>query len=67
MTLWYFSEINIQTKARLLGVFEAMDKAERIQKEEQLYQNVDKDNIKEVSRKLFRKTNSSTIYYKAKN
>ncbi|MDD2622155.1 MAG: pitrilysin family protein [Bacteroidales bacterium] len=67
LTLWYFSEINIQTKARLLGVFEAMDKAERIQKEEQLYQNVDKDNIKEVSRKLFRKTNSSTIYYKAKN
>ena len=65
-TLIYYSELSIETKARMLSVFEAMGTAERIQQEEDNYQNVSINNIQTVGKKIFRRENSSTIYYKAK-
>lgn len=65
-TLLYYSELNIETKARMLSVFEAMETAERVQQEEDNYQNVSINNIQTVGKKILRRENSSTIYYKAK-
>ena len=64
-TLLYFSELNIQEKALSLCLFEAMDHAARINQEEKNYASVDANNMIKTSRAVFRKENSSTIYYKA--
>jgi predicted Zn-dependent peptidase len=65
-TLIYYSELSIETKARMLSVFEAMETTERVQQEEDNYQNVSINNIQTVGKKIFRRENSSTIYYKTK-
>jgi len=65
-TLLYYSELSIETKARMLSVFEAMETTERVQQEEDNYQNVSINNIQTVGKKIFRRENSSTIYYKTK-
>lgn len=64
-TLLYFSELNIQEKALSLCLFEAMDHAARINQEEKNYASVDANDMIKTSRAVFRKENSSTIYYKA--
>lgn len=64
-TLLYFSELSIQEKALSLCLFEAMDHAARINQEEKNYASVDANNMIKTSRAVFRKENSSTIYYKA--
>jgi len=64
-TLLYFSELNIQEKALSLCLFEAMDHAARINQEEKNYVSVDANDMIKTSRAVFRKENSSTIYYKA--
>lgn len=64
-TLLYFSELSIQEKALSLCLFEAMDHAARINQEEKNYASVDANDMIKTSRAVFRKENSSTIYYKA--
>lgn len=64
-TLLYFSELSVQDKALSLCLFEAMDNAERINREEENYQNVSIDNIQHSACEIFREENSSTLYYKA--
>lgn len=64
-TLLYFSELSIQEKALSLCLFEAMDHAARINQEEKNYASVDVNDMIKTSRAVFRKENSSTIYYKA--
>ncbi|HPX59225.1 MAG TPA: pitrilysin family protein [Bacteroidales bacterium] len=64
-TLLYFSELSIQEKALSLCLFEAMDHAARINQEEKNYVSVDANDMIKTSRAVFRKENSSTIYYKA--
>ncbi len=64
-TLLYFNELNVQTKALSLCLFEIIDSAKRINSEEKRYTSVSPNDILKASNTVFRIENSSTIYYKA--
>lgn len=64
-TLLYFNELSVQDKALSLCLFEALDHAERMNKEVENYQKVNIADIQHSAREIFREENSSTLYYKA--
>lgn len=62
-----FSEINGLNKAITLGYFEMLGDAHRANQEYGLYKKVTPDDILRVARKLFRKSNTNTLFYKKAN
>ncbi len=64
-TLLYYADLQVQDKAMNLAIFELLDKAERYDWEESLYEGVTAEQIMEISGKLFTDNNCSTLYYRA--
>lgn len=64
-TMMYYTDLQVQDKAMNLGIFEVLDKAERYNSEDELYQSVSAAQILETSRRLFTNNNSITLYYKS--
>ncbi|HYK76699.1 MAG TPA: pitrilysin family protein [Daejeonella sp.] len=62
-----FSEMNLLDKAMNLAFFELLGDANRLNTETHKYLNVTAQEIQNQARKIFRKENSSTLYYLAKN
>ena len=60
-----FSEMSLLDKAMNLAFFELLGDAERLNSETQKYLDVTAEQIQEQARKIFRKENSSTLYYLA--
>jgi len=61
-----FGETDILNKAMSLSFHELLNKAEDINTEIENYQKVSLKDIQNVAKKIFKKENSNTIYYKAK-
>ncbi len=61
-----FSEINALNKAMNLAYFELLGDAHKCNDEAAHYRAVKPEDIQRVARELFRKENSSTLYYNAK-
>ena len=64
-TLLCYADLQVQDTAMNLGIFELMEKAERYNDEEALYEAVTAASLQETARKLFTEDNCSTLYYKA--
>ena len=60
-----FSEMSLLDKAMNLAFFELLGDAERLNSETQKYLDVTAEQIQEQAQKIFRKENSSTLYYLA--
>lgn len=60
-----FSEMSLLDKAMNLAFFELLGDAERINSETQKYLTVTADQIRHQAQQIFRKENSSTLYYLA--
>lgn len=58
-----YGEINYQNKANNLAFFDFLGEVELINSEAERYRAVDADKIRETARDIFRKENSSTLYY----
>lgn len=58
-----YGEINYQNKANNLAFFDFLGDVELINSEAERYRAVDADKIRETARDIFRKENSSTLYY----
>lgn len=58
-----YSEINYQNKAGNLAFFEFMGDIDLINTEENRYSQMDVDTIRNTARQIFKKENSSTLYY----
>jgi zinc protease len=58
-----FSEINVLNKAMNLAMFELLGNAEDVNSEINNYREVTKEMIMHQAAKVFRKENSSTLYY----
>ncbi len=58
-----YSEINYQNKASNLAFFEFLGDVELINTEDQKYRDITTDIIRNTARQVFRKENSSTLYY----
>jgi predicted Zn-dependent peptidase len=56
---------NIMAKTRLLGYYEMIDDAERINKEQKIYSSITKHEIKDAANRIFRNDNVSVLYYYA--
>jgi len=61
-----FAETSLLEKALNLGFYELIGKAEDINSEVDNYRKISPEDIKRVASKLFRKENSSILYYKSK-
>lgn len=61
-----FAELSILDKAMNLAYYEAMSKAEDYNEEVQKYLKVTSEQIRELSKVLFKPENSSTLIYKSK-
>ncbi|MEP7266173.1 MAG: pitrilysin family protein [Saprospiraceae bacterium] len=59
-----FSEVNGLNRAITLGFFELLGDAHMANNEGEIYQSITVNEIKSVSKKLFRKENCSIVYYK---
>ncbi|MEP7322618.1 MAG: pitrilysin family protein [Saprospiraceae bacterium] len=59
-----FSEVNGLNKAITLGFFEILGNADWANLEGTKYQSITREDIKAVSKKIFRKNNCNIIYYK---
>jgi len=57
--------MSLLDKAMNLAFFELLGDAERLNSETQKYLDVTAEQIQEQARKIFRKENSSTLYYLA--
>ncbi len=60
-----FSETDVLNKAMDLGYYELIGKAEDINSEIEKYNDVSIETVLEAAKDIFRRENSSTIYYKA--
>ena len=60
-----FSEMSLLDKAMNLAFFELLGDANRLNSETQKYLEVTADQIRQQARQIFRKENSSTLYYLA--
>ena len=60
-----FSEMSLLDKAMNLAFFELLGDAERLNSETQKYLDVTAEQIQEQAQQIFRKENSSTLYYLA--
>lgn len=58
-----YSEINYQNKASNLAFFEFLGDVELINTEDRKYRAITPDIIRNTARQIFRKENSSTLYY----
>ncbi len=58
-----YSEINYQNKASNLAFFEFLGDINLINTEGKCYSRLTTDTIKQTARQIFRKENSSTLYY----
>lgn len=58
-----YSEINYQNKAGNLAFFEFLGDIDLINTEEDRYSRLDIDTIRNTARQIFKKENSSTLYY----
>ncbi len=63
---YIFSEMSVLNKAMNLSIYELLGDADLINKEIDLYKQVTRGQIKTLSNNMFRNTNCSTLYYKAK-
>lgn len=61
-----YSEINYQNKSNNLAFFEFLGDVELINSEGARYRTIDTANIRETATEIFRKENSSTLYYMKK-
>ena len=61
-----FSEINVLDKAMNLAYYELLGDANLMNKEIDKYASVTKQQIKDVSKSIFKETNCSTLYYLSK-
>ncbi|NNC94552.1 MAG: insulinase family protein [Chitinophagales bacterium] len=61
-----FSKVELLTRAMNIAYFDHLGDPEMINNEEKLYRNVSIDDIRSAAKKIFRKDNCSTLYYKAK-
>lgn len=61
-----YSEINYQNKSNNLAFFEFLGDVELINSEGARYRTIDTANIRETAAEIFRKENSSTLYYMKK-
>lgn len=62
-----YSEINYQNKASNLAFFEFLGNIDLINTEGNCYSQINVDKIKETAETVFRKENSSTLFYLKKN
>ena len=60
-----FSELSILDKAMNLAFFEMLSKAEDYNREVEKYSAVSSEDILRVANAVFRKENSSTLYYQS--
>ncbi|MDE6450839.1 MAG: insulinase family protein, partial [Odoribacter sp.] len=58
-----YNEINYQNKSTNLAFFEFLGDLQLINTEVNYYSQINADSIKQTARKIFRKENSSTLYY----
>lgn len=58
-----FSETDVLTKATNLAISELLGDADEINKEIEKYNSVTKNQLQQVAKKLFVRTNCSTLYY----
>jgi len=61
-----FSEVNCLDKAMSLSYYELLGDANNANKEIEKYQKVTCDEIQQIAKNIFRKENSSTLFYKKK-
>ena len=61
-----FGELNVMNKAMNLGFYEMLGDIDYINNELECYKSVTFDEIKAVSKKIFKQGNSSTLIYKRK-
>ncbi len=61
-----FSEIDVLNKAMDLAYYEYLESADILNKEIENYNQVSIDDILNTAKRIFRKENSNTIYYKSK-
>jgi len=60
-----FSEMSLLDKAMNLAYFELLGDASELNSETQKYLNVSAEDIRSQAKHIFRKENSSTLYYLA--
>ena len=65
-SVYQFSQISSLNKAMNLANFELLGDADLINHEIEKYRSVTKDEVIQTAKKLFRKENSSTLYYLSK-
>ncbi len=58
-----FSKTSILNKAMTLGYYELLGNVDLINNEQEKYNNVTQETIKDVANDIFQKTNCSTLYY----
>ena len=61
-----FGELNVMNKAMNLGYYEMTGDLALINREVDIYRSLQRDDIADFSRRIFRKENSSTLIYRAK-
>jgi predicted Zn-dependent peptidase len=65
-SVYQFGQISVLNKASDLAFYELLGDANKINTEIENYRNVSIDDVKDISKKLFMKSNSSTLYYLSK-
>jgi predicted Zn-dependent peptidase len=65
-SVYQFGQISVLNKASDLAFYELLGDANKINTEIENYRNVSTDDVKDISKKLFTKSNSSTLYYLSK-
>ncbi len=61
-----FGELNVMNKAMNLGYYEMIGDLDLINREVDIYRSLTADDVADFSRRIFRKENSSTLIYRAR-